>query len=197
MPVELVVGPTVGSGIMGVPEPFAVPVGLREITAHPYIFLTEGIEHPSGHIALGIVFEGMFGDGEIGVLRVEHAETVVVLGREDHVLHTSILHHVRPLFGVEVHGVELVFQSPIPFLVRIIVVHVACNPVFGADRPRLYDSGNGVDAPVEEHAKLLILPVVELGQHCGVGRPHIVCRFRLLMYITLGLLLRHHAHYRQ
>ena len=161
---------------MRIPEPLAVPVGLREIAANPHALLAEGIEHPPCHIAFGIVLEGMLGDGEIGILRVVHAESVVMLGGEDHVFHTSVLHDFGPLHGVELRRIELVFQPPIPFLV-LIVGHIppASNPVdiLGTDAPRLHDAGHRIESPVEDDAELEVAPLVEFFQHLGIGGPFV------------------------
>ena len=45
-------------------------------------------------------------DVEIGLLRVEHAKAVVVLGGEDDVFHAGVFGDFDPLVGVELHRVE-------------------------------------------------------------------------------------------
>lgn len=44
---------------------------------------------------------------EIGVFAVEHIEAVVVLGRNDQVLHTGIVGHLGPSLRIESHRIEL------------------------------------------------------------------------------------------
>ena len=126
------------------------------------------------HIALGIVAKGMVGNGEVGESGVEHAESVVVLGGENHVFHASTLHHVCPLRWVELSGVELVGKSPVPVLV-LLVGHggVASHPFFIADGPTLHDAWHGVDAPMEEDTKLEVLPLVEFVFYFCIAWPFV------------------------
>ena len=138
MAFALIVLHTVRGSEIRIPEPFAMPVRLGEVAAYHKVFLPESIENMPGHIPAGIVLEGSVGNGEISVLGVEHAEAVMMFGGEDDILDACILHHFRPLFRVEVDGIELVFQSEIPLFVLIVrQVSFAGNPVdvFRADGP--------------------------------------------------------------
>ena len=176
------VAPAVGIDVP--PVVLRVPVGFGEVGAYHEAFLAEGFKDVFQHVALRIVAEGMMGDGEVGLLGVEHAEAVVVLGGEDHVLHAGILHGVGPLLRVELRGVELVGQSPVPVFILIERARsVLRDPVFVADRPRLDDARHAVDAPVHEHSELLVLPLVEFLQHQLVGGPHV--GLRPLVHISL------------
>ena len=161
MLVTLVVLHTVRSGVVVVPEPLAVPVGLREVAANHEVLLAESVEHVAGHVLAWILGKRAVGDGEVGVFRVEHAEAVVVLGGEDHVFHTGILHHVRPLFRIELRGVEGAGEAPVPVLVALVRKFVGtCDPVLRAEGPRFADAGYGVQSPVEQYAEFLVLPLV-------------------------------------
>ena len=191
MALLLVVDAPAGSGEIGVPEPLAVPVGLGEVAAYHEALLAEDVEHVVGDILPGIVLERSVCDGEVRVFGVEGAEAVMVLGGENHVFDTSILHDLRPLFGIEADGVQFVFQPEVPLLVLIVGQSVlARNPVhvFRADGPRLHDSRYGVKPPVEEDAELLVLPFVQFVQHLPVFGPDVAALVRLLVYKALHLL---------
>ena len=123
------VAPAVGIDVP--PVVLRVPVGFGEVGAYHEILLAEGFKDVFQHVALRIVAEGMMSDRE-----VEHAEAVVVLGGEDHILHAGIFHGVGPLLRVELRGVELVGQSPVPVFILIERARsVLRDPVFVADRP--------------------------------------------------------------
>ena len=194
--VFFVVLATVGSGIVWIPKPFAVPVGFREIAANPEVLLAECLKHVLCHVATRIVAECCFGYREIGVFRVVHAKAIVMLGGENHILHTGIVHDVSPLRRVESHGVKHVFQPEIPFLVFIVGdVGAAANPVniFRADAPALYDAGHAIQAPVEYYTKLQVTPLVEFLQHLRVGGPLI--GGAATMHLCADFLCRHANRY--
>ena len=166
------------------PVVLRVPVRLREVGAYHEVLLAEGFQHVFQHIALRIVAEGVLGNGEVGLLRVEHTETVVVFRGEDHVLHACIFHRIGPLLGVELRGIELVGQSPVPVFILVEGARgVLRNPVFVADGPRLHDARHAVDAPVHQHSELQVLPLVEFLQHQLIGWPHV--SLRPLVHISL------------
>ena len=136
------------------------------------------------HIAALIILEGVLGDGVVGRLRVEHAESIVVLRGEDHVFHSGILACRGPLAGVEVSGTELVGQSPVPVQVLLIGAGgVAGDPVLIADAPRLHDARNGIDAPVQQHAEFQVLPLLEVLHYIRFCGPFV--SVRLLVQVVL------------
>ena len=113
----------------------------------------------------------------------------MVLGGEDHILHTGILEHLGPLFGVKVHGVEYLGKPPVPLLVAFVGGSFrASNPVFVADVPGFYNTGNAVEAPMHENAKLEVLPGVQFFQDGGVCGPFVAVA--LLVYKTVFFLGR-------
>ncbi len=140
-----------------------VPVGLGEVGSYLELVFSECFEHVFQHVALGIVLEGMLGNGEVGLPTVEHAESVVVLGGENHVFHAGVVHRLCPLFGVELGRVELLGKAPIPVFV-LLIGHggVACDPVFINNGPRLHDARYGIEPPMDEHSEFEVLPCFEV-----------------------------------
>ena len=105
--VHLVVDAPARGGVVRIPEPFAVPVGLGEVGADQEALRTEGVEDVLGDVLPGVRGEWSgLGDGKVRVFGIEHAESVVVLRREDHVLHAGVFEDIGPLLRVEVHRVE-------------------------------------------------------------------------------------------
>ena len=187
----LVVDMTVWSIKFRIPEPFAMPVGLREVTTHHEVLLAECIPYVTGHILTRVVLEWTVGNGVIGVLRIEHTETIVMLGGENHVLHTGFIHDARPLVRVKVGRIEFINQSPIPLLEIIIVRNPAYQPVFRAKFPRLYDTSLRIKSPMEQYPKLLVLPLVEFFQHGLISRPFIGIRTSVYEAVRLLILCIH------
>src|SRR3712207_6937448 len=66
-----------------------------------------------------MVPKSVAGHGIVGIFAIEKAETIMMFRGENHVLHAGRLHHVGPLIGVELHGIELIGQPPIPILVLL------------------------------------------------------------------------------
>ena len=178
MALYLIVVQSVGCGIIGIPIPLAVPVGLREIASYPEIFLAESVEHMAKHIAARIVAIGCLGYCEIGVFRVVHTETIVMLAGKHQILHSGIVHNLCPLIGIEFHGIEHIFKVEIPFLVFVVGnIGATAYPVhiFRADAPTLHYAGHAIQAPVKEHSKLKVAPLVEFFEHLLIGGPLIAC----------------------
>ena len=75
--------------------------------------ITKSFHEFASHIGFRIFGErALFsGDGVVGLFRVVHAETVVVLGGEHEVLHPAIFGQLRPRFGVELRGIEGLVKS--------------------------------------------------------------------------------------
>ena len=130
----LVVDAAVRGCIIRVPEPFAVPVWFGEITANHESLVSVGIEYLFGDVVAWILAERSMGDGEVGIFGIKHAEAIVVLGGEDHILHTCLFHHVCPFARVEVHWIEGIFLTPVPCLVLLVGWFAfTYNPVFRTD----------------------------------------------------------------
>ena len=185
--VELIVSAASGTSVIVVPEPLAVPVGLGEVAANPEVFLAEGIEDVARNVRFRIAGEGRsLGDGEIRIFRVEHAEAIMVLRGENHILHASVLHDVSPLVRVELVGVKERREVPIPFFVAFIGETLrARNPVFRTDGPAFADARHGVDAPMEEDSEFQVLPFVELVQHGRVVGSNVAVGF-VFVYKTVA-----------
>ena len=108
-----------------------------------------------------------------------------MLGREYHVAHPGIAHDTGPFRRVERSGTELVLQPPVPPLVVLVVqVTAPVDPVhvLRAYRPGLDYPGNRVQAPVEEHPELEVLPLAQLFPHSRILRR--IIRFGCLMDIA-------------
>ena len=115
-----------------------MPVRLREITTHHETLLTESIPYVVSHVLARIVLERTVGDREISVFGIKGTKTVMMLTGEEHILHTGIFHHFRPLFRIEVHRIELILQTEVPLLVfHVRKVFLTADPihVFRTDRP--------------------------------------------------------------
>ena len=146
------------------PEILIVPVREGEIDARPYALGPIGIQHLLGDVGPGIRMEGtLFGsDLVIGLVRVEHAEPVVVLGREYHVLHPGVSGCRRPFGRIEGDGIEGRLQRLI--LVPVFeIIHVTAGlvlpfDVFRTERPGFDDAPLAISAPVDEHSEFQVLP---------------------------------------
>ena len=157
------------------PVELRVPVGLGEIGAYGEILVAERIEHKLQHIASRIVAEGVVGNRKVGLAGVEHAEAVVMLRGENHVAHAGIRTRRSPLRRIEFRWPELIGQSEVPVHVLLIGAGaVACDPLLVADRPRLHDSRNGIESPVNQHAELQVLPLLQVVHYLFVLRPFIL-----------------------
>ena len=99
------------------------------------------VDELSDNIALAVFPRASY-DGVIGVLGRPQAEAIMVLCSEDDQRYAGLYGSVHPLVGVESHGVEY------------------CG-VFAPGSP--FGVGEGVDAEVEEHNELSLLPF-ELGK---------------------------------
>ena len=138
MLVPLIVLSAVRSGIIRIPIPLTMPVGLGKITSYHETFVTERVKHMISHVLARIVLERSVSDREIRIFGIKHTESVMMLGGENHIFHSRILHHFRPLLRIKLHRIEFILQSEVPFLV-IHIRHgsVSRNPVyvFRTDRP--------------------------------------------------------------
>ncbi len=154
-----------------------MPVGFGKICPDHEILVAESIEHVAhdvGVLAVGIRAGSHF---IVGLLGVEHAESVVVLGRENHIFETVVLGKRSPVGRLELGWVEFIGEVPVPLFELAVgrtvgsclETAVGKPAVFGTERPRFGYTGHGVHAPVEHDAKFLILPFVELGKNLGVG----------------------------
>ena len=111
-------------------------------------------------------------DAVVRLLRVEHAEAVVVLRREHDVLHPRVFRGLRPALRIELHRIERRLQrSRTPSCTSRSRPSIAPAPrlVLRAERPRLDDAPLGVGAPVHEQAELEVLPLVELLPNERIG----------------------------
>src|SRR5437867_203687 len=92
-----------------------MPVRLGEVGAEAEAMPPERIEQDLRNVRLRVRAEGAVrrGDSPIGLLRVEHGEAVVVLSREDEVLHPRPLRSLRPLLRLEMLRIERAIKRPI------------------------------------------------------------------------------------
>ena len=156
------------------PVVLAMPVGLGEVGANHELLIAEGREYVLKHIAFGVISECVLGYGVIGESGIKHAESIMVLGGENHIFHPCTLHGFCPLRRIELSRVELVGKSPIPILV-LLIGHcgVASNPVLITDGPTLHNTWHGIDAPMKKDAKLEVLPRMELVENLRVRWPFV------------------------
>ena len=141
----------------------------------------------TSHILARVVLERTVCDRIVCILRIEHTETVMMLGSENHVLHTRFIHDACPLVRIKVSWIELINQTPIPFLEFIIVRDPTNQPVFRTEFPRFHDTSLRIKSPVEQYPKFLVLPLVQFFQHGLVCRPFI--RVRTSVHKTVRLLI--------
>ena len=122
-----------------------------------------------GEFVEGVAFEGSGGDDVEGVgLGVEHGEAVVVLGGDDDVLHAGGFGEGDDVVGAEAGGVELWGEG---FVVGDGDGGVVHDPL--ADAGDLLAvpgaGGDGVEAPVDEHAEAGFAPPLPCGRRAGRG----------------------------
>ena len=134
----LVIDMTMRSIVFRIPEPFAMPVRLREITAHHEVLLTERIPYMASHVLTWVVLERTISNGIISILGIIHTETIMVLGSENHVFHTCFIHDTCPLVRIEICRIEVINQTPVPLLELIVIRNPANQPVFRTKFPRFY-----------------------------------------------------------
>ena len=150
----------------------AVPVGLREVAPRHHPFGTEGIEDVACHIRTRVTGKAAVGHGVVRLAGVEKAESVVMLGGEDNVLHPCFAGYACPLCGVEAGGVEVAAQAPVPLFILLVGAGgVGGYPVLAGNGPRLADAGDGIDTPVEDDAELEVLPCLQVADDGRVIGP--------------------------
>lgn len=111
-----------------------------------------------GEFLDGISVEGCGGDDIEGVdLGVEHGEAIVVLGGDDDVLHAGALGERHDVVRGEAGGIELLCEALVVGDGNGEVVHDPFADVSGALAVPL-SGGDGVEAPVDEHAESGIAP---------------------------------------
>ncbi len=125
-----------------------------------------------GELLERIALEGSGGDDVEGVdLGVEHGEAVVVLGGDDDVLHAGGLGEGDDVVRAEAGGIELRGEGLVVGDGDGEVVHDPFADVVGALAVP-FAGGDGVEAPVDEHAEAGIAPPcharVALGGGLGV-----------------------------
>ena len=157
-----------------------VPVGFRVVGADAETLGAERVEDLFDDVRLRIGVEraGGVGRAVIRLLRVEQAETVVVLRREDDVLHARVLGGGHPFARVELLRVEglvegdVIAEEPSEVLAPLGPGRqiVRPGPLVRLDqRPRLDAAPLAVDAPVHHEAELPVLELVELVPHERIG----------------------------
>ena len=152
-------GQAVEAGLVDVAGPLArlplvAEIARRIVESDEEAFLAEGL----GDHGRDVPAVGRPGDLEIAEGRVEHAEAVVVLGREDDVFHAGELGQAGPFAGIERGRVEGRGQGVI--LPDEVVRGVEERP--GDLRPHL-----GVRAPVDEQAEAGVAEDLGLGRIVG------------------------------
>ena len=130
------------AAVVGAVEQGADPVALGVVEAQHQPPALAGV----GQFLADVAFEGavLAGDLVVADLRVEVCESVVMLGREDDVLHAGVFGDFDPLVGVELGGVEL--------LVVAVVHGVGHTPALSG--PTEFLPGHAAGAPVDEQAEL-------------------------------------------
>ena len=130
-----------------------MPVQQRIIQADFEPFGPEGFQVFSDDVPA----KGGVGDLIVGQCAVKEAETVVVFGRQHRVLHPGLLGHAGPGAGIEVHGVEGV-------KVGLVGLH---RDAFDAAHP-LPAGRDGIEPPVQEEAKAIVLEPLDALGACGM-----------------------------
>ena len=135
--VDVVVDIAVGRGPFVSPVIVVVPVGLREIESRPKARTVESVHNAFSDVGLGVLAVGAFGAGAavFGLVAVEHAETIVVFGSKNHILHTGSLGHSRHLVGAELGGIEGAVKVPIIMFVLVVGGPFAVDPRLVAEIP--------------------------------------------------------------
>ncbi len=122
-----------------------------------------------GEFFEGVAFERGGGDDVEGVdLGVEHGEAVVVLRGDDDVLHAGGLGEGDDVVGAEARWVELGREGLVVGDRDGEVVHDPLADVGGALAVPLA-GGDGVEAPVDEHAEAGLAPPLHAGVALGGG----------------------------
>ena len=122
-----------------------------------------------GEFFEGVAFEGSGGDDVEGVdLGVEHGEAVVVFGGDDDVLHAGGFCEGDDVVRGEAGGIELGGEGFVVGDGDGEVVHDPLADVSGALAVPLA-SGDGVEAPVDEHAEAGFAPPFHAGVALGGG----------------------------
>ena len=175
----LIVGAAVRRGIVRIPEPLMMPVRFGEVCSHHEIPIPEGLEYIACKVLAGIACERPLRRREIAVPGIEQAEPVVMFGGENGILHAGIFADAGPLLRVEINRIELVSKAPVPlFVILVPAAFRAYHPVFVAQVPRLHYPGDGVQAPVDEHPELEVLPGIQFLEHQRIRRPLIAVILR-------------------
>ncbi len=116
-----------------------------------------------------VALEGSGGDDVEGVdLGVEHGEAVVVLGGDDDVLHAGGFGEGDDVVGGEAGGIEVFGEGFVVGDGDGEVVHDPLADVVGALAVPLA-GGDGVEAPVDEHAEAGFAPPCHAGVALGGG----------------------------
>ena len=131
-----------------------VPVHDRVIPADPDSLLRRRARKLFHHVAM----ERRRHDVEIGFLRVEQREPIVVLRGDDDVLHARLLGQPDPGVGIEFRGVEA-GAEPIVLFERDL--RGVADPLSVVRPPVPLSRRNGVEAPVDEQAEPRLAPPVE------------------------------------
>ena len=154
-----------------------MPVRFWKISACHKPFLSEGFEYILGNIRFRMLLKSTPGYGKIRVLTIEHTKAVMMFSRKNHVFHTGLFRHFRPLGRFEFSRIELLTQSvPIPILkLLIVIVTVTTDPVhiFGTQSPRFNNTRHGIKSPVKNNTELQITPLVQFLQYERVFRPFV------------------------
>ena len=149
------------------PEIVAVPVRNREIRSSLDSPGPVSVKEFLGYVRPRIRMEGapFIGHLIIGLVGIEHAETVVVLGREHDIFHPRVFGGVSPLARVELDRVKSVLKVLIRMNI-VEIIHVLPHPgpvlpgnIVRSQRPGLHDSPLAVGAPMDEHSELKVLPL--------------------------------------
>ncbi len=116
-----------------------------------------------GHLAHHVTAQRRGHDVEVGLVRIEEAEAVVVLGGDDQVPHAGALGEAGPGTRVEV-GRREVGAEAVVLVERDLGRGADPLGVVGAAVPLA--GRDGVKAPVDEHAEARLAPPVQ----AGIGR---------------------------
>ena len=117
------------------------PVEQREIQTDLQSFCADGINVLCNEVAAAFRVGGF----EIGILAVEEAETVVMLGSQNHIFHAGLFRRLCPFPRIEINRIELLKIFHVIFFWNLF------------DTPHPFSARrDGIKSPVDKHAETRI-----------------------------------------
>ena len=175
-----------------VPVVVAVPVGLGEINGNRHAPFAEFVVQAAGDVRIGAGVErtGWIGDLIIGGLRVEHAETVMMLGGEQQIFESAFLRKFGPSVRAEADGIEGLVGVDILLLEGFDIrpVHIRLGPgaVPVGQRPGFQRAELAAGSPVHHEAEFEAHEPVQMFLNRFFFGRNIAFLFRVAVYTVLN-----------